>query len=138
VGGFLNYDNPLWGEYIFLKDNVPAGTVWKSAGFAGTITIFPAPSQNVNTRISSKILQKDVPIAVNASTGNITYQNVIVVEEKIELEVAPGIWQDMTAILDQYAVSYYARGKGLILAEVYNAAGVLQAGKQEMRRSYVY
>lgn len=138
VGGFLSYDNPLWGEYIFLKDNVPAGTVWKSSGFAGTITIPPAPAQNVKTRISSKILQKDVPIAVNASTGNITYQNVIVVEEKIELEVAPGIWQDMTAILDQYAVSYYARGKGLILAEVYNAAGVLQAGKQEIRRSYVY
>ena len=138
VGSYLNYDNPVWGEYIMLKDNVPVGTVWKSTGFAGTVTIPPAPSQNLNTRFSFKILQKDVPVSVTSSAGTVTYNKVIVVEEKIELEITPGIWQDVTAILDRYGVSYYARGKGLIMYEEYNAANVLQAGKQELRRSYVY
>jgi hypothetical protein len=84
-----------------------------------------------------KILQKDVPITITTSTGAITYQNVIVVEEKFEVEVAPGVWQDATSQVDYYGKSYYARGIGLIKFEAFDASNVLQ-GQQELRRFRIF
>ncbi len=128
AGGYLGYDAPVWGQYIMVKDNVAANTVWKSSGFAGT-----AQGNNFNVRFSYKILQKDVPVTVTASVGSTTYSNVIVVEERLELEVTPGVWQDITGTIDFFGKAYYARGIGLILYEALNAAGVVQ-DKQELRR----
>jgi hypothetical protein len=128
AGGYLGYDAPVWGQYIMVKDNVAANTVWKSSGFAGT-----AQGNNFNVRFSYKILQKDVPVTVTASVGSTTYTNVIVVEERLELEVTPGVWQDITGTIDFFGKAYYARGIGLILYEALNAAGVVQ-DKQELRR----
>ncbi|MBM3431963.1 MAG: hypothetical protein FJX92_03025 [Bacteroidetes bacterium] len=128
AGGYLGYDAPVWGQYIMVKDNVAANTVWKSNGFAGS-----AQGNNFNVRFSYKILQKDVPIIVTASVGSTTYSNVIVVEERLELEVTPGVWQDITGTIDFFGKAYYARGIGLILYEALNAAGVVQ-DKQELRR----
>ncbi|MFM7672787.1 MAG: hypothetical protein ACKO6Q_09380 [Bacteroidota bacterium] len=128
AGGYLGYDAPVWGQYIMVKDNVAANTIWKSSGFAGT-----AQGTALNVRFSYKILQKDVPVTITSSVGNTTYQNVIVVEEKLELEVTPGVWQDITTTIDFFGKSYYARGIGLILYEALNATGVLQ-NKQELRR----
>lgn len=128
AGSYLGYDAPVWGQYIMVKDNVAVNTVWKSSGFAGT-----AQGTALNVRFSYKILQKDVPFTVTSSVGGTTYNNVIVVEEKLELEVTPGVWQDITNTIDFFGKAYYARGIGLILYEALNAAGVVQ-DKQELRR----
>jgi hypothetical protein len=128
VGDYLGYDDPVWGQYIMVKDNVAANTIWKSSGYAGT-----AQGTALNVRFSYKILQKDVPVTVTSSVGNTTYNNVIVVEEKLELEVTPGVWQDITNTIDFFGKAYYARGIGLVLYEALNAAGVVQ-DKQELRR----
>ena len=128
VGGYLGYDAPVWGQYIMVKDNVAANTTWKSSGFAGTAT-----GTALNIRFSYKLLQKDVPVTIASSLGNTTYNNVLVVEEKFELEVTPGVWQDITSQIDFYGKSYFARGIGLILYESLNAAGTVQ-DKQELRR----
>jgi hypothetical protein len=128
AGGYLGYDAPVWGQYIMVKDNVAANTTWKSSGFAGT-----AMGTALNIRFSYKILQKDVPVTVTSSIGTVTYNNVIVVEEKFELEATPGVWQDITTAIDFYGKSYFARGIGLVLYESLNAAGTVQ-DKQELRR----
>ena len=128
AGGYLGYDAPVWGQYIMVKDNVAANTTWKSSGFAGT-----AMGTALNIRFSYKLLQKDVPVTIASSLGNTTYNNVLVVEEKFELEVTPGVWQDITSQIDFYGKSYFARGIGLILYESLNAAGTVQ-DKQELRR----
>jgi hypothetical protein len=62
---------------------------------------------------------------------------VIVVEEKYEAEVAPGVWQDITSQIDYYGKSYYARGVGLIKFEAYDAANTLTF-KQELRRFNIF
>ncbi len=131
-GTFIGYDSPAWAEYILLKDNVAAGTVWKSNGFAGTVTGMP-----LNLRFSYTILQKDVPITIMSSLGNVTYQNVIIVQEKYEVEVTPGVWQDATAAIDFYGKSYYARGIGLIKYEELDAANNVTL-VQELRRYQVF
>ncbi|MFN8289658.1 MAG: hypothetical protein U0U70_05355 [Chitinophagaceae bacterium] len=131
-GTFLGYDNPGWAEYIMLKDNVAAGTNWKSAGFPGTISGNPA-----NIRFSYTILQKDVPVTITSSLGTVTYQNVIVVQEKYEIEVTPGVWQDLTSTIDFYGKSYYARGIGLIKYEALDASNAV-TDFQELRRYQVF
>jgi hypothetical protein len=133
AGLFLGYDNGVWGEYIMLKDNVAAATNWKSSGFMGTIG-----GTALNVRFSYTVLQKDVPVTIDASTGSTTYQNVIVVEEKLEVEVAPGTWQDATNAIDYYGKSYYAKGIGLIKFEAYNATSTIVLIKQELRRYQVF
>ncbi len=130
-GGYVGYDGESWGEYTMVKDNVAAGTNWKSGGFAGTISGNP-----INVRFSFTILQKDVPITILASTGSTTYQNVIIVEEKFEVEVAPGVWQDATSQVG-YGKSYYARGIGLIKFEVHDTGGNV-TDWQELRRYQVF
>lgn len=140
MGTFIGYDNPLWVEYVFLKDDQPQGHNWKSAAFSGAFTDpGPPPStQTLTLRLSYTISQKDVPISIVTSTGTVNYTNVIVVEEKYDLEAAPGVWQDVTSIVG-YNKSYYARGIGLIKFEYYDPTGVLDnASKMELRRSQVF
>lgn len=131
AGGFLGFDNPVWGEYIMVKDNVAATTVWKSAAFNGTVTAIP-----LSVRFSYTILQKDVPISVTTSTGTVNYTNVIVVEEKIEAFDGTN-WVDVTAQIDYYGKSYYARNVGLIKFEAYDAANNITL-LMELRRSQVF
>jgi hypothetical protein len=131
VGSFIGYDNPAFAEYTMLKDNVAVNTTWTSAGFSGTVSGNP-----LQIRFSYKILQKDVPITITTSTGAITYQNVIVVEEKYQAFNA-GIWVDITSTIDFYGKSYYARGVGLIRYEALDASNVVQ-DQQELRRYIVY
>ena len=132
AGKYIGYNPPaVWSSYIMVKDNVPVTTNWKSSGFAG-IVAGPPPTP-LNIRFSFTIDQKDVPVTVVSSLGSVTYQNVIVVQEKYEIEVTPGVWQDATSSIDFYGKSYYARGIGLIKFEAYNAANSLTA-VQELRR----
>ena len=135
LGGFFTFDNPQWVEYIFLKD-ANVNTNWKSAGFTGTYTVAPNPPQTVKVRFNYTILQKDVAISITTSTGTVSYPNTIVVEEKYEVETAPGVWGDATSLVG-YGKSYYARGVGLIKYEAFDPTGA-PAGQQELRRYQVF
>jgi len=124
---------PFWVEFIFLKDNVAQNTIWKTPAAGVTIDISGTPTK---IRFSNQILQKDVTISLTTSTSPVavTYNNVIVVEQKIEAEILPGIWQDISAALGS-GKSYYARGLGLIKFELTSPFGNFQ---QELRRSQVF
>ncbi len=135
VGGFFSFDNPSWVEYTFLRD-AAANTIWKSTGFTGTYTVAPNPPQSVKVRFSYKILQKDVAVSINTSTGTVSYPNTIVVEEKYEVETTPGNFVDATSTIG-YGKSYYARGVGLIKYEAFDPAGALSY-LQELRRYQVF
>jgi hypothetical protein len=133
LAGFIGFDPPAqWAEYILLKDNVAVGTTWFSSGVTGTITI--PPPTTLTIRLKYSILQKDVPITVVSSTGSVTYQNVIVVKEEYQQFVG-GTWMDVPQVGS--AKSYYARGVGLILLEVFDGTGA-PVFKQELRRYQVF
>ncbi len=135
AGSFVGYDNPSWTEYILLKDNVAVSTVWKTPtnGFAGTVN----GGTPINVRFSYKILEKNVSKTIVTSTGTRTFQNVIVVEEKLEVEVTPGVWQDATSTIDYYGKSYYASGIGLIQFEAYDATNAITF-LMELRRFQIF
>ena len=136
VGSFIGFDSPAFAEYTMLKDNVAAGTNWKSASFTGIVTDPPNPPQSLTLRFSYTVIQKDVPVTVTSSLGSIAYQNVIVVEEKYE--GFNGVtWVDLTSIINFYGKSYYARGVGLIKYEELDASNAVQF-VQELRRYIVY
>ena len=128
---FFGFDPPpLWGEYIMLKDNVTApSTPWVSPGFAGIFAGFP-----INISFKYRVLNKDISKTINTSIdpGGKTYQNVIEVEERYEVEITPGVWQDATSLVG-YGKSFYARGIGLILFEAYDQTQTLVFW-QELRR----
>ena len=68
---YVPFDQPILGEYIFLKDNVAAGTVWNSPTVSGTISGIP-----LSGYIHMTLLEKAVPAAV----GNFTFPDVIKVK----------------------------------------------------------
>ncbi|MFZ9386645.1 MAG: hypothetical protein ACO25B_02085 [Chitinophagaceae bacterium] len=131
IGNFVGFDNTLWGQYIMVKDNVAAGTNWKSSAFSGTVTSIP-----ITIRFSYTVTDKDVPLSFVTSTGNQNFTNVIVVEEKLE-GFDGSNWIDLTAQIDYYGKSYYARDIGLVKFEAYNAANAVTF-KQELRRYQVF
>ncbi len=116
MGAYFGLDGPANIDYIFLKDNVAAGTAWQSGPINGTITdtsgVFP-----VSLRVAFTIDQKDVSITVNGTT----YNNVIVVTEKYEI-FDGNAWVGLTELLGYYK-SYYARDIGLIKQDNYAADG---------------
>jgi hypothetical protein len=131
AGRFIGYVPPaVWAEYTFLKDNVPLGTSWLSQGFAGTIA--GPPPTALNIRFKYAIFQKDVAVSLTTSAGTVSYTNVIVVEEKFEREITPGVWQDITSAVGSFK-SYYARGIGLIKFEAFDGSGA-SVFLQELRR----
>ncbi len=64
-------DQPVAGEFIFLKDNVPAGTTWSSPTVSGTINGAP-----ITAYITMTILEKAVPLTI----GNFNFPDVIKVK----------------------------------------------------------
>lgn len=125
MGDYIGFDNSMWLEYNFLKDNLNAGGNWNTQGFTGTVMGTP-----VTARFYYTIIQKDVPIVVNT----VSYPNTIVVKE--EIQTFNGVtWQTLTAA--GYNQNYYSRDKGLIKFEYYDGMGVLGT-KMELRRFAVY
>jgi hypothetical protein len=127
---YFGFDNPVWGEYIFLKD-APAGTTWTSNSFSGTVQGNP-----VTVRIRFTInTPRDVSTSITSSTGTRNYYNTIVVKE--ELEGYDGTnWSSLTSSVG-YILDYYARNVGMILKEFYNGSGTM-SGMLTLRRSVVY
>ena len=135
AGSFIGYDPPpVWAEYTFLKDNVVVGTSWLSQGFAGVVA--GPPPTPLNIRFKYAIFQKDINVTITTSLGTVTYNNVIVVEEKFEREIAPGVWTDITSAVGSFK-SYYAKGIGLIKFEAFDGSGG-PVYLQELRRYQVF
>lgn len=125
VGSFFSLDNPVWGEYIFLKDYVPASTSWFSAAFSGTVGGAP-----VQVRYQETIMQKDVPITVLTQT----YQNTIVVRENYQYSLDGGTtW----TAFQEYTMNYFSRNIGLIKLEFFDASGA-SSYKMEITRNQIF
>lgn len=75
---FLPFDQPVDGEYIFLKDNVAQGTTWQSPNISGSISGFPFAGYFKMT-----LLAKAVPVTI----GTFNFPDVIKV--KYELFIVP-------------------------------------------------
>ncbi len=75
------FDNSTPEEYIFLKDNVDAGTTFQSPDFTGTISGFPATAY-----IRMTIIEKGVSVTI----GTLTFNDVIKVKYEYFLSIVPG------------------------------------------------
>jgi hypothetical protein len=64
----LGFDNDVSGEFIFLKDNVAAGTTWNSPPISGTISGIP-----ISGFAKMTLLEKAVPITI----GSFNFPEVI-------------------------------------------------------------
>ncbi len=65
---FFGFDQPVFGEYIFLKDNVASGTTWNSPDITGNLLGIP-----ITVNIKMTIVAK----AVSVTVGNFTFPDVI-------------------------------------------------------------
>jgi hypothetical protein len=130
MGYIFDLDAPVWGEYIFLKDNVPSGTSWTSSNFAGTFTDSAThQTYPVLIRIKETIQQKDVSVVVRGTS----YPNTIEVKEEYEYSFDNGAnW----TLSDVYSIYDYSRGIGLIKWEVLDATGSQLV--QEITRHQVF
>ncbi len=59
---WLPFDQPVQGEFIFLKDNVAAGTTWNSPTISGTIGGYP-----VSGYITMTLQAKAVPVTIGTN-----------------------------------------------------------------------
>lgn len=128
IGSYLGFDSSsLWVEYVFLKDNQPAGFTWNTSAY----TLTDAGTQ-YTLRLKLTILQKDVGVTVNS----VSYPNTIVVEEKYEVLVG-GSWIDLTSSGAGYFKNYYSKGVGLIKWEHIDGTGAVDI-KYELTRYNIY
>lgn len=128
---FVDLETPAWGEYIFLKDNSPAGTTWTSDPFVSTITDSASGiSVPVSVRIKETIDQKDVPVTILG----VTYQNTIVVKEEYEISSDGVTWNLYPAV----TTNYFARNVGLIKTQLEDNSGFGNSYLQELRRYEVF
>lgn len=75
---YLPFDQPVDGEYIFLKDNVAQGATWQSPNISGSISGFP-----VSGYFKMTLLAKAVPVTIG------TFNFLDVIKVKYELFIAP-------------------------------------------------
>jgi hypothetical protein len=132
VGFFFQLDHAIWGEYIFLKDNVAAGTSWNSVVFTDTYTdTASSTTVPISVRFKETIQQKDVSVDVQG----ITYPNTIVVLEEYEYSLDGGAtWSP----LPFSTTNYYARNVGLIKLDFADNSGSANSYLQELTRSEVF
>jgi hypothetical protein len=114
--GDLLLDNPLLGDFTFLKDNVNSGTSWTSDAYPGTVGGVP-----VSIRAKFLITKKDQVVNVNGTA----YPNTIAIKNTYEVNLGGSGWTDYSSFTG-YTIMYYSRNIGLIRTEYYDAAGTLQ------------
>jgi hypothetical protein len=132
-GNFFGLDNEVWGEYIFLKDNVATGTIWRSSAFNGSFTYTDSTGLHtvpISVRVKETIQQKDVSVTVNSITSPFT----IVVKEEYEYSFDGGAnWILSDAF---YSIYNYGRNIGLLKWDGFDSTGKL-LGEQEITRADV-
>ncbi|MEO7394516.1 MAG: hypothetical protein ABIU11_06190 [Chitinophagaceae bacterium] len=77
---YVPFDQPVDGEFIFLKDNVPAGTTWQSPNVSGSIAGIPF-SGFIKMTLTEK--------AVSASIGTFNFPDVIKVKYEFFITGSP-------------------------------------------------
>lgn len=125
LGDFIGFDSALWKEHKFLDDTAPVGTNWKSELYNGMVTIGGLPPQPMTVRFSTTVLSKPASLVITTSAGAVTYNDIIVIEEKYE-QLQAGGWVDITAQVGSFK-KYYAKNIGLIKYEALNGTGVITA-----------
>jgi hypothetical protein len=130
LADYLYFDNDQWAEINFIKDNQAQNFSWTSPGFAGMIGGTP-----ITLRIKWTILQQNVPVTMTTSTGSVTYQNTILVQEKYEYQQGT-TWVDGTSLFGYYK-DWYSRNVGWIKEEGYDQSSML-AYTMDMRRYQVF
>jgi hypothetical protein len=113
LADYFDFDSSVKIDYIFLKDDVPAGNTWRSPEREAIVDTI-----RFSFRIALTIAQKDITVNI----GGTAYNNVIVVNEKYEVAFVPGVWTDATSQVG-YVKSYYARNVGLIRQDYYYEDG---------------
>ena len=68
---YVPFDQPVDGEFIFLKDNVPMGTTWQSPNVSGSISGLPFSGY-----IKMTLLEQAVPVTI----GTFNFPDVIKVK----------------------------------------------------------
>lgn len=127
AGAVLPLDQPVWMEYIFLKDNLTVGGTWNSASFSGTYTPTGGTPVPLTLRWDFSIVQQNASVVVKG----VTYPNTIQVKQDLK-QLVSGNWVSVG-----FFNCYYSRDKGLIKQDLFNQAGVLQ-WQLEVRRLVVY
>src|SRR5437762_8341767 len=117
IGNFFGLDNAVWGEYIFLKDYVPASTTWNSNIFTGTFTDSTG-TYPISVRVKETIQQKDVSVTVQGTS----YPNTIVVKEEYEYSFDAG---NTWILSDVYSLYSFSRGIGMIKLEPVDSMGTV-------------
>lgn len=130
IGSYIGFDNPLWIEYNFLKDNLTAGGIWNTTSFTGTITPMGGTATNVTARFLFTILQQNTSVTVKG----IAYTNTIVVRQDLQTLIG-ATWTTVTAA--GHLRNYFSRDKGLIKQDYYSATGAVDL-KMEVRRLVVF
>ncbi|MEO6188347.1 MAG: hypothetical protein ABIO82_06230 [Ginsengibacter sp.] len=77
---YIPFDQPVDGEFIFLKDNVPAGTTWQSPNVSGSISGVPFSGYMKMT-----ILASAVPVTI----GTFNFPDVIKVKYEFFIAGSP-------------------------------------------------
>lgn len=77
---YFGFDKPTLGEFIFLKDNVAAGTTWQSPTVSGTLSGFP-----VSVYAKMTLLEKAVPV----NLGGFPFPDVIKVKYEFFIAGSP-------------------------------------------------
>lgn len=126
----IGFDNPVWVEILFLKDDQTVGATWTSGQATGTVGGNPA-----TIRFKYTILQQNTSVNVVTSGGTVAYPNTIVVKEEIEQFVG-GTWVSLTSSIG-HNENYYSRNIGFIQQYYYDGTGALDT-KFEMRRYQVF
>ncbi len=103
VGSAFGFDNPQFGEFIFLKDDAAStvGTTFQSPTFNGTIG-----GSNISAYLKSTILAKGASVTL----GSLTFPDVIKVKTDLYYILTPG----GPAVANGSYEAWYARGVGLI------------------------
>lgn len=98
---YFEIDAPVTVEYSFLKDNVPAGTKYKSPEYTAQVSGVP-----ITGYIETTILDK----AATADVNGTTYNDVIKVKNEYFITLVAGF----PAVSQWVEERWYARGIGLI------------------------
>lgn len=130
IGTYIRFDNPLWVDYIFLKDNLSTGDTWYTRTFTGTVTPMGGSPVSVSARFFYTILQQNVTVNVNS----VSYANTIEVKQELQ-QMVSGNWQTIASA--GYLRNYYAKDKGLIKQDYYLSTGALSKS-MEARRLVIY
>jgi hypothetical protein len=127
MGSLVGFDNPIWMEYIFLKDNKVVNDTWSSSDFSGTYTPSGGQPISITLRWDFTILQQNATVTVNG----VDYPNTIEVKQDLKQLVSGN------PVSIGYYNSYYSRDKGLIKKDLYDdQGGLLQ--EMDVRRIAIY